>query len=129
MALQFNSARTVATIRSHSLAKPFFRMALLNALLLPVVGLTGCTSEQDKILAQGQAIYKGTCKVCHAQGINGAPILGNNKMWAKRADQGLPTLVQHASQGYGLMPAKGGNDQLSEEEISSAVQYMLSQLN
>lgn len=104
------------------------RSQLLVALTLPFIGLVGCTSEEQKILEQGQAIYAGTCKVCHAQGINGAPILGNKKMWAKRADQGLPTLVQHASQGFGLMPAKGGNENLTEAEISSAVQFMLSQL-
>lgn len=102
----------------------------LSVLVLPLMalGLTACTSEQEKILAQGEVIYTSSCKVCHAQGINGAPILGNKKMWAKRAGQGLPTLVQHASQGVGLMPAKGGNDTLTEQDIRSAVQFMLSRL-
>lgn len=108
-------------IRSLSLAAGI--VALSGAML------SGCTSEEQKTLEQGQAIYAANCKVCHAQGINGAPILGNKKMWAKRAEQGLPTLVQHASQGFGLMPAKGGNEALTETEISSAVQYMLSQLD
>ncbi len=102
---------------------------LLSALALAsLLALVGCSSEEQKILEQGQAIYNSTCKVCHAQGINGAPILGNKKMWSKRANQGLEVLVQHASQGYGLMPAKGGNEKLTESEISSAIQYMLSQL-
>lgn len=106
-------------------------LIVLQLVTLGVVALllNGCASEQDKILEQGSAIYVGTCKVCHAQGINGAPILGNKKMWSKRSGQGLETLVQHATEGYGLMPAKGGNDSLTKEEISSAVQYMLSQLN
>lgn len=95
---------------------------------MSILGMVGCTSEEQKLLEQGKAIYDATCKVCHAQGINGAPILGNKKMWAKRAEQGLPVLVQHASQGFGLMPAKGGNEALTEAEISSAVQFMLSQL-
>lgn len=110
--------------RSRSKLRSYVQVSLISTF----VGLVGCTSEEQKILEQGQTIYTGTCKVCHAQGINGAPILGNKKMWAKRADQGIPTLVQHASQGFGLMPAKGGNDKLSEAEISSAVQFMLSQL-
>ncbi len=103
----------------------------LMPLLLPMlfIVIAGCTSEQQQILVQGEAVYSSTCKVCHAQGINGAPILGNNKMWVKRAEQGLPVLVQHASQGYGLMPAKGGNDTLSNQDINHAVQFMLSKLN
>lgn len=101
--------------------------------LLPVVCLVvAACSEQapppDPKLVRGEAVFNATCKVCHAQGINGAPILGNRKMWSKRAPQGLETLVQHASEGYGLMPAKGGNDTLGTEDIEAAVSYMLSKL-
>ena len=80
------------------------------------------------MLEAGSATYEAVCKVCHAQGINGAPILGNKKMWAKRAPQGLDTLVNHAMNGYGLMPAKGGRSELDQAQISNAVRYMLSQL-
>ena len=37
-------------------------------------------------------------------------------------------LVQHASNGYGLMPAKGGNEALTEDQIRAAITYMLSAL-
>lgn len=82
----------------------------------------------DPALVAGEAIVKANCFVCHAQGINGAPIIGNHKMWGPRAGQGLDTLVSHAMSGYGLMPAKGGNEALGEEDIRLAVGYMLSQL-
>lgn len=82
----------------------------------------------DPALVAGEAIVKANCFVCHAQGINGAPIIGNHKMWGPRAGQGLDTLVSHAISGYGLMPAKGGNEELEEEDIRLAVGYMLSQL-
>jgi cytochrome c5 len=87
--------------------------------------LTGCG---DKTLALGKEVYEGTCIACHAQGLNGAPMFGNKKMWAKRIGQGIPTLVEHASQGYGLMPAKGGNMDLTDEEIEAAIRYMLAQV-
>ncbi|SMF20104.1 Cytochrome c5 [Alteromonadaceae bacterium Bs31] len=77
----------------------------------------------------GEVLFTKNCKVCHAQGLNGAPIVGNKAMWAGRKDQGLEVLVQHASEGYGLMPAKGGNTELSKEEITLAIEYMLSTLN
>lgn len=88
--------------------------------------LSACGEDPD--LAAGKAIFEGTCRVCQAQGINGAPIVGNKRMWGPRAEQGLDVLVQHASDGYGLMPAKGGNESLSEDDLRKAIRYMLSQL-
>ena len=56
--------------------------------------------------------------------MNGAPIVGNAKMWKPRASHGMETLVQHAIEGYGLMPAKGGNESLGEEEVRLAAGYI-----
>ncbi len=90
----------------------------------------GCSKEPTQPIAvtEGEKIVKGTCKVCHAQGINGAPIIGNQKMWGPRIAQGKEVLVQHAINGYGLMPAKGGNDTLSRNDIENAISYMLAML-
>ncbi len=97
-----------------------------------LLALSACSSDPE--LKQGSAhpgaeIVKANCKVCHAQGINGAPIIGNQKMWQKRTAQGTEVLVEHAINGFGLMPAKGGKTHLSDAEIGLAVEYMLSQLN
>ena len=77
-------------------------------------------------LQQGKATVQGLCINCHGQGVNNAPILGNRKMWDKRIAQGEDTLVSHALNGYNMMPARGGNAALSDEEIRHAVQYMMS---
>ena len=66
--------------------------------------ITACASEEDKLVAAGEAVYTANCKVCHAQGINGAPVLGNKNNWAPRKDQGIDVLVEHATNGFGLMP-------------------------
>lgn len=95
-----------------------------SALIAASVLLVACSKEPDR----GEVVFKQTCKACHASGINGAPIFGNKKMWSKRLPQGLPTLVEHASNGYGLMPAKGGNESLTEEDIKAAVNYMVKQV-
>ncbi len=100
------------------------RGRLLALLLCVLVTATGC----EKKPSLGELTYQGTCKTCHANGLNGAPIFGNEKMWGKRIGQGIPTLIEHATNGYGLMPAKGGNTELSDEEISAAVNYMVSQV-
>ena len=52
----------------------------------------------------------------------------NQKMWGGRAKQGLVTLSDHAEQGYGLMPAKGGKEHLTREELELAIIYMISAL-
>ena len=96
---------------------------------LTVLGLTACGDSKPAPPENtlGKEVFTKTCKVCHASGINGAPIFGNKKQWSKRIPQGIPTLVEHASNGYGLMPAKGGNTSLTTEEITAAVTYMVGQ--
>ncbi len=48
-----------------------------------------------------------------------------------RSAQGRDTLYQHAIEGFtgeaGLMPAKGGNLSLDDEDVKAAVDYMLGQ--
>ncbi|MGH1440380.1 MAG: c-type cytochrome [Cellvibrionaceae bacterium] len=88
--------------------------------------MVGCSKDPD--LEKGAEIYSSVCKVCHAQGINGAPVYGNKKMWSKRTDKGLDALVQNASNGFGLMPAKGGRTELTEDEIRAAIKHMLAAL-
>ena len=50
--------------------------------------------------------------------------------WAPRIEQGNDTLYEHAINGYtgsaGLpMPAKGGNQNLSDDDVKAAVDYMV----
>lgn len=79
--------------------------------------------------ADGESVYNTACAACHNAGIAGAPKLGDPDGWAPRITQGMDTLIEHAIQGYqgeaGVMPAKGGNPSLSDEEVSAAVQFMV----
>ena len=102
-------------------------MRICAVALLVALGACGDSRNQAD-LELGAEIVKHNCKVCHAQGINGAPIIGNRKMWGPRLDKGRPALVANAVNGVGLMPAKGGRSELSEQEIDLAVGYFLSQL-
>ena len=53
-------------------------------------------------------------------------------MWAPRLEQGLETLIGHAINGYqgdaGYMPPKGGRLDLSDDEVSAAVEYMVGEV-
>lgn len=81
----------------------------------------------------GPQVFNEACYLCHsAPGVGGAPVVGDLAAWQPRIEQGLDTLVMHAIQGYmgeaGFMPAKGGRVDLSDEEVASAVEYMVEQV-
>ncbi len=80
----------------------------------------------------GPQVYNAVCVACHAPpGNAGAPPLGDVDAWAPRVAKGVDTLHMHAIEGFkgdkGFMPPKGGRVDLSDAEISSAVDYILGQ--
>ena len=78
----------------------------------------------------GAALYEAVCKTCHATGLVGAPKFGDHAAWAPRIARGRPTLYEHALKGYtgtvGVMPAKGGRTDLTDELIKAGVDYLVS---
>nr|VFK10817.1 MAG: Cytochrome C oxidase, cbb3-type, subunit III [Candidatus Kentron sp. LPFa] len=77
--------------------------------------------------SQGQAVYKNHCSACHAQGVAGAPRFRDKDDWAPRIAKGIDALYAAAWNGLGGMPPKGGKQDASEDEIESAVDYMVSE--
>lgn len=76
---------------------------------------------------KGKQVYTATCFACHGTGVLGSPKLGDKAAWQPRAAQGMGVLVQHATQGFKAMPAKGGNPSMTEDDLKSAITYMLEQ--
>ena len=77
--------------------------------------------------ADGKAVYDKVCFACHAQGLAGAPKLGDKAAWGPRIKQGTNTLLQSVTQGKGAMPPKAGNPSLTDAELRAGVDYMVSQ--
>jgi len=77
--------------------------------------------------ADGKAVYDKVCFACHAQGLAGAPKLGDKEAWAPRIKQGTATLVQSVTNGKGAMPPKAGNPSLTDAELRAGIDYMVSQ--
>ena len=81
--------------------------------------------------ADGKQVYDAGCVACHGAGIAGAPRVGDSDAWADRIGTGLESMVANAINGFqgsqGMMPAKGGNPSLSDEEIEAAVEYMVAE--
>lgn len=77
----------------------------------------------------GPNLYEVACSACHAQGIGGAPKSGDKAAWSPRLAQGAATLYKHAVEGYqgkgGVMPAKGGRADVSDDLVKAAVDHMI----
>lgn len=73
----------------------------------------------------GGDIYSNVCSACHETGAAGAPIRGDEEAWSARVEQGFATLLDHSINGIGAMPARGGNPNLSDEEMEAATKYMV----
>jgi cytochrome c5 len=84
-------------------------------------------AEKPAAAADGKAVYDKVCFACHAQGLAGAPKLGDKAMWAPRIKQGTDTLLQSVIKGKGAMPPKAGNPALTDAEIRAAIDFMVSQ--
>ena len=72
----------------------------------------------------GEQIFQNVCKTCHEAGLAGAPKMGDNAAWAPRIKTGVDTLYTSAIKGKNAMPPKGGNADLSDEEVQRAVVFM-----
>ncbi|MBV6418519.1 MAG: hypothetical protein CMLOHMNK_03393 [Steroidobacteraceae bacterium] len=79
--------------------------------------------------ADGAALYDAACHTCHGPGIAGAPKFGDKAAWAPRIAQGTATLYKHAIEGFtgqhGVMPAKGGRMDVSDDLVKQGVDYMV----
>jgi cytochrome c5 len=79
----------------------------------------------------GAEVFGQVCKTCHETGLAGAPKAGDKAAWGPRIAEGEKTLVQHAIGGFqgktGVMPPKGGNPDLTDDEVHRAVVYLANQ--
>mgnify|MGYP001819098693 FL=1 len=78
-------------------------------------------------LAKGKSVYDVACFACHMTGAAGAPKMGDSAVWGPRIAQGMDTLVTNAINGKNAMPPKGGRLDLSDQDVASAVAYLVEQ--
>lgn len=84
----------------------------------------------DPHLVEGRAVWAGTCQACHGLGEAGSPKITDRKAWAPRIAKGIETLREHALKGFispagTMMPERGGNPALTDQQIFAAVDYMV----
>jgi len=84
------------------------------------------TAEPVVVAAREPAkVYQTVCFACHGTGAAGAPKVGDKAAWGPRFDQGLDTLLTHATNGKGAMPPRGGNPTVTDEELRGTIIHML----
>jgi cytochrome c5 len=101
------------------------KMIVTFALAMSVMGTAAAADA-----AAGQKIFQQACFACHGTGAAGAPKFGDKAAWKPRIAKGMATLEKHAIHGFqgssGVMPAKGGWANLSDDDVKNAVAYMVS---
>ena len=79
----------------------------------------------------GKVIYDNLCTSCHTSGTGGAPKLDAGGIGARVAQQGLEELIKKATEGFtgtaGVMPARGGNPAITDEQLQKTVEWMVEQ--
>src|SRR5437660_12135534 len=60
--------------------------AALLALATPIASRPANAQGAER---SGKEVVQAVCAACHATGANGAPKIGDQKAWSKRASQGL----------------------------------------
>lgn len=75
----------------------------------------------------GKKIYEKYCQACHTTGSGGSPKIGDAAAWAPRVKVGVDKLYQTAIAGIGGMPARGTCMNCSDDDIHTAVDYIISQ--
>lgn len=88
-----------------------------------------CAGSAAAAPVDGEKIYKATCFSCHGAAVLGAPKPGDKAAWKPRIAKGKPALYTSALNGLKMMPPRGGNPGLKDDEIKAAVDYMAGQSN
>lgn len=85
-------------------------------------------SSADPTLKRGKQVYKKACILCHQDSKMGAPKIGNGNGWLDRLkQQGIQSLYRHTINGYNQMPLRGACVSCSDNDLISAVDYMINQ--
>lgn len=75
----------------------------------------------------GEEVYNSVCMACHVTGVSNAPKFGDQTAWQERYAKGQEALMNSVINGLNAMPPRGGNPDLSDEELKRGIDYMLAE--
>jgi cytochrome c5 len=111
--------------------------AVLTAIAVACITLPAGAVDSERYirfaggqLEQGRVIWLANCEGCHGYGFAGAPVPMQPSDWLTRIGKDRPVLYEHAINGFfgpddTMMPERGGNPELTDEQVIAAVDYMV----
>jgi len=75
--------------------------------------------------SQAEKDYDTSCSLCHKTDAMGAPPVGDKDAWATVIKQGMDVVNDHAIKGFAGMPPKGGNMDLTDQQVKDIVKFMV----
>ncbi len=96
-----------------------------GAAVLAEAQAAAAPAQSVVVEVDGEEVYNGLCMTCHAAGVADAPITGSDQMAQRLSEKGMDTLVTNAINGLNVMPPRGGNPALTDEQIRAAIEFML----
>jgi len=131
-----NAKTNVNTISVAELTKPVGQVAVAGEESEDTVVQNEIVADASAVgkSISGESVYNGLCVNCHGIAALAAmiPQAGDAAAWEPRIKKGIDVLYASAINGYtgelGMMPAKGGNPALSDEEVKAAVDYIINQV-
>ncbi len=106
-------------------------LSFIGSLIMsPIYADVRYITSKEQSISQGRELWLQNCEPCHGYGVADAPIPMRPEEWSFRLIKGKQVLYEHAINGfigpdYSMMPARGGNDDLNDEEVKLAVDYMI----
>jgi cytochrome c5 len=77
--------------------------------------------------SKGQTVYQQYCSICHESGLIGAPKFRDKKSWEERlSKKSISELAASAMKGLNAMPAQGTCYECTQQDLKSAIEYMIS---
>jgi len=99
----------------------FSRCLLSMSFVLVAIASNVALAEERS----GDRVFNSYCVACHMSGVANAPKLGNKADWLPHIEKGMDSMMQSAIEGVGAMPPRGMCSNCSDNEIQSAIQYMI----
>lgn len=81
--------------------------------------------ENAATSSAGQTIYETSCVACHGNPAIGAPVLGDKEAWANVTTKGLEQVYHNGINGINTMPPRGGNIDLTDDQMKEVINYMI----
>ncbi len=105
--------------------------ANILGILLPITLFTPFSTHAQENIDQGAKVYEGTCIACHGEtGKGEIPGVSDFTLKDGSLAKSDDVLFDHILNGYQSensdleMPALGGNEELSEQDIKNVIAYL-----